>query len=124
VDCSDHEVNIKILLGGAVADGVLTLTDRELLMAMTDEVSALVLRDHDQVVTSAREPGAASAILGAPPDDRRDGTARPADRALEDLSEGDLDAGGVGRDSRRRSWPYCAYTRSRGAADHRVDCAG
>src|SRR5262249_8289800 len=25
VDCSDHEVNIKILLGGAVADGALTL---------------------------------------------------------------------------------------------------
>ncbi|HWH01512.1 MAG TPA: NAD-glutamate dehydrogenase [Pilimelia sp.] len=47
VDCSDHEVNIKILLGGAVADGELSLPQRdELLAAMTDEVAALVLRDN------------------------------------------------------------------------------
>ena len=47
VDCSDHEVNIKILLGGAVTDGELTLPERdELLAAMTDEVAALVLRDN------------------------------------------------------------------------------
>jgi glutamate dehydrogenase len=47
VDCSDHEVNIKILLGGAVADGELTVPERdELLAAMTDEVAALVLRDN------------------------------------------------------------------------------
>src|SRR6185369_14854661 len=47
VDCSDHEVNIKILLGEAVADGALTLADRDLLLAeMTDEVAALVLRDN------------------------------------------------------------------------------
>jgi glutamate dehydrogenase len=47
VDCSDHEVNIKILLGGAVTDGELTLPDRdELLAEMTDEVAALVLRDN------------------------------------------------------------------------------
>ncbi|WP_328461787.1 NAD-glutamate dehydrogenase [Actinoplanes sp. NBC_00393] len=47
VDCSDHEVNIKILLGGAVADGEMTMPERdELLAAMTDEVGALVLRDN------------------------------------------------------------------------------
>ena len=47
VDCSDHEVNIKILLGGAVADGSLTLTDRDALLAeMTDEVADLVLADN------------------------------------------------------------------------------
>ena len=47
VDCSDHEVNIKILLGGAVADGELTLPARDALLAeMTDEVAALVLRDN------------------------------------------------------------------------------
>jgi len=47
VDCSDHEVNIKILLGGAVTDGELTVPARdELLAAMTDEVAALVLRDN------------------------------------------------------------------------------
>jgi glutamate dehydrogenase len=47
VDCSDHEVNIKILLGGAVTDGEMTLEERdELLATMTDEVAALVLRDN------------------------------------------------------------------------------
>ncbi|MFI5845099.1 NAD-glutamate dehydrogenase [Catenuloplanes sp. NPDC051500] len=47
VDCSDHEVNIKILLGGVVADGELTVEDRDTLLAeMTDEVAALVLRDN------------------------------------------------------------------------------
>jgi glutamate dehydrogenase len=47
VDCSDHEVNIKILLGQVVADGGLTQEQRnELLAAMTDEVAALVLRDN------------------------------------------------------------------------------
>lgn len=44
VDCSDHEVNIKILLGALVATGDLTTKQRnELLEEMTDEVSALVL---------------------------------------------------------------------------------
>ncbi|GAA1622465.1 NAD-glutamate dehydrogenase [Catellatospora bangladeshensis] len=44
VDCSDHEVNIKILLG---ADPDLTLEARnELLASMTDEVAELVLRDN------------------------------------------------------------------------------
>jgi glutamate dehydrogenase len=47
VDCSDHEVNIKILLGDAVADGTLALADRNTLLAeMTDEVAALCLRDN------------------------------------------------------------------------------
>lgn len=47
VDCSDHEVNIKILLNGAVADGDLTVKQRnELLVRMTDEVGTLVLRDN------------------------------------------------------------------------------
>jgi glutamate dehydrogenase len=53
VDCSDHEVNIKILLGGAVTDGELTLPERdELLAAMTDEVAALVLRDNYEQATA------------------------------------------------------------------------
>ncbi|SDT77353.1 NAD-glutamate dehydrogenase [Actinoplanes derwentensis] len=47
VDCSDHEVNIKILLGGAVVDGEMTMPERdELLAAMTDEVGVMVLRDN------------------------------------------------------------------------------
>jgi glutamate dehydrogenase len=45
VDCSDHEVNIKILLNQIVADGDLTRKQRdELLAEMTDEVADLVLR--------------------------------------------------------------------------------
>lgn len=53
VDCSDHEVNIKILLGGAVTDGELTVPDRdELLAAMTNEVAALVLRDNYEQATA------------------------------------------------------------------------
>ncbi|WP_284615295.1 NAD-glutamate dehydrogenase [Aquabacterium humicola] len=47
VDTSDHEVNIKILLGLPVADGELTEKQRNaLLPEMTDEVAALVLRDN------------------------------------------------------------------------------
>ncbi|MEW9898328.1 NAD-glutamate dehydrogenase [Chitinivorax sp. PXF-14] len=47
VDCSDHEVNIKILLNSVVAEGDLTLKHRNQLLAeMTDDVAALVLRDN------------------------------------------------------------------------------
>jgi len=44
VDCSDHEVNLKILLNELIAEGDLTLKQRnQLLEAQTDEVSRLVL---------------------------------------------------------------------------------
>jgi glutamate dehydrogenase len=47
VDTSDHEVNIKILLGLAIAEGELTEKQRNALLAqMTEEVAALVLRDN------------------------------------------------------------------------------
>ncbi|MDQ5848589.1 MAG: NAD-glutamate dehydrogenase, partial [Pseudomonadota bacterium] len=47
VDCSDHEVNIKILLDAVVRAGKLTFEQRNKLLAdMTDEVAALVLRDN------------------------------------------------------------------------------
>ncbi|MBL7478838.1 NAD-glutamate dehydrogenase [Legionella bononiensis] len=47
VNCSDKEVNIKILLNTIVASGDLTPKQRnELLSEMTDEVSKLVLRDN------------------------------------------------------------------------------
>jgi glutamate dehydrogenase len=47
VDCSDHEVNIKIALGAAVAQGAITLEERnEVLADMTDEVGELVLDDN------------------------------------------------------------------------------
>jgi glutamate dehydrogenase len=46
VNCSDHEVNIKILLDSVVAAGDMTEKQRnELLAEMTDEVASLVLRD-------------------------------------------------------------------------------
>ncbi len=47
MDCSDHEVNIKILLNKLVAEGKLTLAERnKLLEKMTSEVVDLVLRDN------------------------------------------------------------------------------
>jgi len=47
VDCSDHEVNIKILLNGQVADGGMSVEERNaLLVEMTDEVSELVLHNN------------------------------------------------------------------------------
>ncbi len=48
VDCSDHEVNIKVLLADVIADGELSVPERdELLVAMTDEVADLVLADNE-----------------------------------------------------------------------------
>ena len=47
VDTSDHEVNIKILLGAVMHDGKLGLQERNALLAsMTDEVGELVLVDN------------------------------------------------------------------------------
>ncbi len=47
VDCSDHEVNIKILLDRIVAAGDLTGKQRNQLLAeMTDDVGRMVLRDN------------------------------------------------------------------------------
>ena len=47
VDCSDHEVNIKILLGAVVDAGDMTGKQRDQLLArMTDEVAELCLRNN------------------------------------------------------------------------------
>jgi len=47
VDCSDHEVNMKILLNRAVAMGDLTAKQRNVMLEeMTDDVSALVLKNN------------------------------------------------------------------------------
>jgi len=47
VDCSDHEVNIKILLNKVVDQGDMTMKQRNQLLAeMTDEVAELVLRNN------------------------------------------------------------------------------
>jgi glutamate dehydrogenase len=48
VDCSDHEVNIKILVDSLVTAGKVRAEDRtELLVSMTDEVGRLVLADNE-----------------------------------------------------------------------------
>ena len=47
VDCSDHEVNIKIMLNMMVADGKMTMQERnDLLKSMQNDVAELVLRDN------------------------------------------------------------------------------
>ena len=62
VDCSDHEVNIKILLNQVVDDGDMTRKQRDKLLAdMTDDVATAVLQDnYRQVqaisVTEAQAP--------------------------------------------------------------------
>lgn len=62
VDCSDHEVNIKIALGAAMQEGKLTLEKRNVLLAsMTEEVGELCLRDNvlqTQALTVAERQGA------------------------------------------------------------------
>jgi len=51
VDCSDYEVNIKILLNAVVDQGDMTTKQRNSLLAeMTDEVGKLVLRDNYQQI--------------------------------------------------------------------------
>ena len=65
VDCSDHEVNIKILLDAVVADGEMTVRQRDRLLAeMTDEVAAMVLRDnYDQTGALATARAQAAAMV-------------------------------------------------------------
>lgn len=49
VDCSDHEVNAKILLNKVMADGALNQAQRDrLLKSMTEDVAHLVLRNNYQ----------------------------------------------------------------------------
>jgi len=49
VDCSDHEVNIKILLNGLLLQGDMTAKQRDaLLESMTDQVAKLVLLNNYQ----------------------------------------------------------------------------
>jgi glutamate dehydrogenase len=61
VDTSDHEVNIKILLGAAEREGRLDRAQRDKLLArMTEEVARLVLRDNylqTQAITVTNQLG-------------------------------------------------------------------
>lgn len=65
VDCSDHEVNLKILVGAVEASGDMTRKQRDTLLAeMTDEVADLVLRDNylQSQAISIAEANAATAL--------------------------------------------------------------
>jgi len=67
VDCSDNEVNIKIALNPEVAAGRLTEAARNaLLVEMTDDVAALVLRDNllQTQALSIAERGGVAALPG------------------------------------------------------------
>ncbi|MEU7871780.1 NAD-glutamate dehydrogenase [Dactylosporangium sp. NPDC049140] len=96
VDCSDREVNIKILLDRAVLDGALDPKDRNPLLAgMTDEVGELVLKDnYDQAAALGNSRAQSRSLLPVHKrliaDLERRGQ---LDRALEDLpTDEELDA--------------------------------
>src|SRR5690606_5814569 len=64
VDTSDHEVNIKICMQPLISSGEMSVAQRDrLLVEMTDDVAALVLRDND------RQSQALSMALRAAEDD-------------------------------------------------------
>ncbi len=65
VDTSDHEVNIKILLGDVIRAGALSRDERgELLASMTEEIAALVLRDnYEQTIALGNAVAQASQML-------------------------------------------------------------
>ncbi|HYN91413.1 MAG TPA: NAD-glutamate dehydrogenase, partial [Thermoleophilaceae bacterium] len=65
VDCSDREVNIKVLLGAVVEAGDLTEKQRNALLAeMTDSVAALVLKDnYEQAETLSLAQANASSMI-------------------------------------------------------------
>jgi glutamate dehydrogenase len=65
VNCSDHEVNLKILLDAAVADGEITTSQRnELVGALTDTVAERVLSEsYAQALALSLERGQASELL-------------------------------------------------------------
>ena len=90
VDCSDHEVNIKIVLDSVVADGEMTVKQRNRKLAqMTDEVAALVLRDNyvqSQAITVAQAQGP-GLLSGAARMMRALERAERLDRALEYLPD-------------------------------------
>ncbi|MEO8411454.1 MAG: NAD-glutamate dehydrogenase domain-containing protein, partial [Propionivibrio sp.] len=90
VDCSDHEVNIKILLAGRVAAGDMTGKQRDALLAtMTDDVGRLVLADnYQQTQAVALEASTGIEMLAAHAQRIRQLEARGAlSRAIEFLPD-------------------------------------
>jgi glutamate dehydrogenase len=93
VDMSDHEVNLKILLGAVVRAGEMEMEERnQLLASMTDEVSRLVLRNNfgQSLAVSLDEARSKEAL-----DDfvslinalARDGRLNPAAEGIPDADE-------------------------------------
>ena len=121
VDCSDHEVNIKILLGRAVA-GRRTGRGRPQRPARRDDRrgrragAARQLRPGDRA--GQRDGPGALAAAGAPPADRRTGAARRAGPG----AGGPAQRRGAGRPRRPRPRPDHAGVR--GAPGVRQDRAG
>ena len=92
VDCSDHEVNIKILLGIAVERGDLDMASRdELLASVADRVCELVLYDNYlQAQILSQEEAAATERLDAHEALMRElESAGVLDRAIEFLPSGE-----------------------------------
>ncbi len=93
VDCSDHEVNIKIALNAEVAAGALTMPKRNTLLAkMTDQVAELVLEDNrlqTLALSIAERGGAATVPSLVRLIETFEATGR-LDRAVEGLPSNDL----------------------------------
>ena len=90
VDTSDHEVNLKILMGGPMRRGELSPQARDALLAqMTDDVAALVLKDnYDQTLALTVAQMRGSGDLDAYARYMRDLEARGRlDRAVEFLPD-------------------------------------
>jgi len=101
VDCSDHEVNIKILLNEQVRRDLMTLEQRnQMLRAMTAEVAELVLRNNyrQAMALSLAHSGAVASIDEYERLMRRLEAEGKLDRALEFLPDDD-----TLRDRRERS---------------------
>jgi glutamate dehydrogenase len=92
VDCSDHEVNIKILLNAAVDEGDLTRKQRdELLAGMTQSVAELVLKNNyeqSETLSLAEAQAGAMVDVHARFLDRLD-SSRKLNRELEALPGGE-----------------------------------
>jgi glutamate dehydrogenase len=90
VDTSDHEVNLKILMGAPLRRGEITPEQRDaMLAAMTDEVARLVLKDnYDQTLALSVAQSRAAKDIDAHGRFMRDLEARGRlDRAVEFLPD-------------------------------------
>ena len=97
VDCSDHEVNIKILIDSLVTAGKVKAEERkQLLESMTDEVAQLVLADNEDqndLIGTSRANAASLLPVHADADQVPGGRTRPQPRTgSAAVGEGDSPA--------------------------------